>query len=297
MPTSRPVPEGLVDFISACIAAYRPLGLFSAPLFDDVAEVIGTLDREFDILEPVVGSERGETYTVLLALDTETAVYVNLRNIGTYRQTVADMLSCLADDVVVDEEGLDGIVTLHAKGRLKASTPDVEPAHFDVTQSFAPNWPWSDAFFVEQMLGRALEAGAVRCFRTTGPDPERAVYVFPPHENGADVLRRFEVEHLEDWERSRELLPENLPDLPQPTPDTIKDLYEELGLDTVRDKDMDLEYVEMLTAEYRRKANVKPSKWQVGYDWFVRVLWVVVILYVIRVVLLLAFGVGLNWPT
>ena len=53
-------------------------------------------------------------------------------------------------------------------------------------------------------------------------------------------------------------------------------------------------YVETLAAEYRRKANVKPSKWQVGYDWFVRVLWVVVILYVIRVVLLLAFGVWLQ---
>ncbi|GGX54591.1 hypothetical protein GCM10007385_23580 [Tateyamaria omphalii] len=270
--------------------------MFRAPLFDDVAEVIAKLDQDFDILDPVVGSETGEIYTLLLALDRETAVHFSLRNIGTYQQTVTDMLRCFANDVAVQEAGQDGIVTLHLTGNLKSRRLNADVANFALTQAFAPDWPWTDAFFVEQMLGRFLGVGEVQCFRVTGVDFDQAVYVFPPHEDAGDVLHRFEVEHLEDWERSTELRAENLPELPQPTPENIEELYEELGIGAVRDKDMNLEQIALLTADYLEQRQVKASIWQVGFDWFVRALWVVVILYVIRTVLLLAFGFGSDWP-
>ena len=288
--------QGGLPFVAECIRYLRKVDMLTAPTFDDPAAIYKTLSEKFEISDPIFATEKGRTFALLLTLDPSLAVQVPLREMHDHQDHAAQILATFAKDVQITKSVNADFVTLNVTGQLHASLSQDEARSFDVTQTFASGWRYLDYFMIQQLLKKILQVQIGHLRETVGQDEETSVLIFCVEPAQHKAIEAFENLNFEDYERSVRLDPVCIPNLPELDKNNIADIYEKLHLNDVREKDIDQALLFDLAAEYAALEIVKPSTSDKLIDRLSILLYVLAGLYALRVVLLLVFDLGVDWP-
>lgn len=284
-------------FVKECVTTYRPIGFFQDDFFSDEQAFFEKLIYEIDSIGlelftdyEFLNSDLDMAYSVLISLDQKNVANINIKKAGAeegkgyYKKSVEQLVNCFSKNCKIQESYSEEIVSLGVTAQLASPWVGGESSLKTkvVQQSFAPLKSWTDYIFYEQLLKNLLGENLHKVKTRIGTSEECAMFIFPSTEEADHVISQFEKKYLsEDYGVSEYMVPNRIPDIPQPTIENISQICESVGLSVFKDDDdiIDAEFLRGLSEGYRPPAP-SLSFWEKWEDWIVGFIWGVCISFV-----------------